>query len=320
MPDPENTTLEQDVENEQADEQVPPEGVRHSQRNEVVESILARRHEDLDVDLSDDEYQADFKEPETPDEQPEKKAEGVQEEKKEEKPQPITVKVNGKEHQVTAQEIAEYQKQRAADERFREIAQERERLRQEREAFEKERQTSPEKQAEEIRDEDTRPLAESLIEAIFAEDVDRASKILNGLTKQQTKEVHGEREKASVDPQTVYRLIDQREKQREIVKGVKHFETTYPDLAENFRDAVDARTVIEMEMDPQASPSEIIDRAAQHVQGTIARLGGGKPEPTPQPRPASTPRSKATRRFQPAPPKQRVSAFEEIKKARGQAL
>ncbi len=284
-----------------------------SSRDEMMDSIVARRSEILEDELEDEALET----PETP-ETPETSETPETDQ--------ITVKIDGEELQVTPQQIAEYQKNRAADVRIDEASalqkanEERAAELDRREAELVERQEStPATPA--VPDADISELSKQLTQAVFDEDHAAVADIMVQLRAPKTDVVRQ-------DPVDVGAAVSQELFRREQKKAIGRFEEEYEVLAKDtaLRSAVNERSKIEGQEDPDADVWTILDRSAKHVVNDLTQKFGGKT-------PANDMESRKQRKAaagdavkaktsgkapvrKPEAPK--VSAFEQIKRGRGQ--
>lgn len=260
-------------------------------REELMDSIVKNRNAEVDSEMALDE------------------------EVKAKEPEKIAVKINGKESMVTPEEIREYQKAKAADEQFREVAKSRKELEdREKRIAAREAEIARQKATPPpANDPDLDETATELINSVFAEDKDAVKKVLAKLRPAAPTHITQTVRMTDEELETAFERRSRREALRE---AVKRFDTDYSDLSE-FRDNVDRRTIVEQQADPSAAPWDIIDRAAKHVRSSIASIqttakGEKKVGTTPI-------RSTVTRRYvAPTPKESGKTPFEEIAAARGQ--
>ena len=268
-------------------------------REEIMSSIVEKRNAEVDSEIALD-------------------VEDV-------KPEKIAVKINGEESMVTPEEIKDYQKQRAADEKFREVDKDKKALAEREKAFAAREAAFAKERAKVMAKPAVKPVqvdidldstAEELITSVFAEDKEAVKKVL---AKMRSAPAAPTAQPARVTNGDIEAVITQRERRIELQKAVKRFETDYADLSD-FRDNVDKRTIVEQQKDPNATPWEIIDRSAKHVRTSMAAVLGAKSKEVEPKKTGATPiRSTVTRRFvAPVPKDTGATPFEEIAAARGQ--
>jgi len=235
-------------------------------RDDVMSDIVARREAQLKAESAES---VPVQEPAAPTPAEPVAAEPVAAE-------PISIKVDGEEREVTPQDIIDYQKHKAADQRLREAAETRARLvKREQDLKQREALLAQQAvQAPESNDEDLDDLADQLIDGTFSEDRNAIKKVLVKLRSNQ----------AAPQPvmapviteEDIDKRIALRDQRMEHKRMLNKFAKVYPELNANsaLLNSVDARTVIERQKDPTSSDWDIIDRSAKHVKAEIKKALG----------------------------------------------
>ena len=305
------------------DEKIPAEPEVKSNRDTVMDQITARRNQELSEELGEpiveEEEEPPVEEKRIPDEAAE-----------------VTVRVDGVESKVTEAEIREYQKQKAADARLEEASAKAQELAdREAELVARENAFAAREQelaaAELVDDVDDSELAKDLIAKVFAEDEAGVTDVIKKVRRVQQPAAAPTAPEVSDD--AVNLAVERTLKGRERKEAIQKFAEAYPTLDSNagLRYAVDAQTIVERQADPDASVWDIIDRAAKHVkQEMAAALGLAVVEDTSviddkaeriAAKAGAGPAVKATAASkQPlvAPVKKELTAFEQLRQARGQ--
>jgi len=243
-----------------------------------------------------------------------------------EKKEKVVVKIDGVEEEVSPEEIREYQKNRSADKRMREVS-EQKKVNDAKEAELKRLEQEVSERTSGLSDEKAKELAARLNQAVFDENPEETAKVMQEISKNTPERPAAS---AEINDAAVDRVLYRKEQKKAIAKFEKDYENlaTDPDL----RSAVNRQSIEEKEKDPNASVWEIINRSAVHVKDKIAQKLGLKEEPEPKieltelekrrkkkaeandsVESTSSLKSSLTPRK-----KKQLSAFDELKKSRGQ--
>jgi len=287
-------------------------------RDTIMDQITERRNQEIAKEIGEDESELES--------ELESETEPV-----------VKVKIDGVESTVTEKDIREYQKQRAADTRLEEVNRKHAELAakeaelEAREAALKRAPAAPIPAPAPVDDTaDLRDLSKDLIRTVFAEDEEGVTEII--------KKIRGVRQAPAVQPSesAVSEAVNRTLMEKERKEAVKRFSREYAALDSNtgLRDAVDTQTIKERQKDLDADIWTIIDRAAKHVKKeTAAALGLEVKDESVAPavtekdkrleaKRGAGPAVKSTATVKASLVKEvpkKLTAFEEIAKARGQA-
>lgn len=251
------------------DPQVPIESEVEVGRDTIMDRIHERRKKEIEAEISLDNPEATLDpnpEPtQDPIVDPELPPDPVETPEK-----TVIIKVDGVETAVTEAEIREYQKNQAADLRLEEANRRAKEL-EAREADLAKRLATLESSKKKEDRTNLANLSQQLISGVYDEDSDKVAEILA-----EFKELASAEQLAAPSASDIEAAVERTMLERERKAAITRFASEYPALDKNvgLRGAVDARTVVELEKDPEAPVWDIIDRAAKHVtEETAAALG-----------------------------------------------
>ena len=258
------------VDGEVADDGLEAEGqVELTPREILLEKIADDRQEEIESEIEEeDDPIEDDEDLSKSDEEDETITDDV------EKKEKVAVKIDGVDEEVSPEEIREYQKNRSADIRMREVS-EQKKINDAKEAELKRLEEEVSARTSGLSDEKAKELAARLNQAVFDENPEETAKVMQEISKNTPARPATS---STIDDDAVERVLYRKEQKKAISKFEKDYENlaTDPDL----RSAVNRQSIEEKKNDPSASVWDLIERSAVHVKDKIAqKLGIKESEP-----------------------------------------
>ena len=249
-------------------------------RDDVMAQITERRNKELqdEIDEAPEEVKPVEPEVETEEEEDTVPEIDVEVEPIEPEVKTVKVKVDGVESEVTEKEIREYQKQKAADKRLDELSRAKEDLSKRQAALDAKEKEIQEAQAviDAAENDNADELATKLTSSMFEEDKEAVAEVIREIIAKRDAKAIPAAEPVKIDSTEVSQHVNDALNERDRKKAIAKFDEEYPELASRsgLRAEVNARTIVEMQEDPEASFWKVIERAAEYVKDDLAGVMG----------------------------------------------